>query len=171
MFTNDKHSRKLRPVALDTDFFLCPHPYIWAEVLLQAPKWFLNHLFFNSRWTLSIIFPAHPQHVALPEELSWRLLVIGCQGPFGPFPRESQKLLSDPSQISSYVIYEAKTTDFALHPEIEMVYRTTQMLHSPGHCPTGVLQIFRQWIAGRKYFTHLYILCIWNYIIWFEGSL
>lgn len=124
MFTNDKHSRNLHPVAPDTDFFSHPHSYIRAEVLLQAPKWFLNHLFFNSPWTLSIIFPAHPQQAALPAELSRRLLVMGCQGPFGPFPREIQELLSDPSQISSRVTYEAKTTDFALHPEVEVVDRT-----------------------------------------------
>lgn len=107
MFTNDKHSRSLRPVAPDTGFFRRPHSYTRAEVLLQAPKRFLNHLFFNSPWTLSIIFPAHPWQAALPAELSWRLLVTGCQGPFGPFPREIQELLSDPSQISSRVIYEA----------------------------------------------------------------
>ena len=63
------NSRNLRPVALDTDFFSHPHSYVRAEVLLQAPKWFLNHLFFNSPWTLSIIFPAHPQQAALPAEL------------------------------------------------------------------------------------------------------
>ena len=57
-------------------------------------------------------------------EISSGLLVMGCQGPFGPFPREIPELLSDPSQISSRVIYEAKTTDFALHPEVEKVYRT-----------------------------------------------
>ena len=50
--------------------------------------------------------------------------MIGCQGPFSSFPRETQELLSDPSQISSHVIYKAKTTDFALHPEVEMVYIT-----------------------------------------------
>lgn len=49
---------------------------------------------------------------------------MGCQGPFGPFPREIQELLSDPSQISSRVTYEAKTTDFALYPEVEVGDRT-----------------------------------------------
>ena len=29
----------------------------------------------------------------------------------------------------------------------------------------------KQGIAGRKYFTHLYMFCIWNYTIWFEGCL
>lgn len=69
MFTNDKHSRNLNLVALDMDLFLGPHPYIRAEVLMLAPKWFLNQLFLNSPWTLPILFQAHPQHAALPAEL------------------------------------------------------------------------------------------------------
>lgn len=119
MFTNDKHSRNLRPIALDTDFFFAtPFLYLgWSP--FASPKVVSEPSVFNSPWTLSIIFSAHPQHAALPAELSWRLLVIGCQRPFGPFPREIQELLSDPSQISSRVIYEAKTTDFALYPEVE----------------------------------------------------
>ena len=43
---------------------------------------------------------------------------------FWSLPQGDTELLSDPSQISSRVVYEAKTTDFALRPEVEMVYIT-----------------------------------------------
>ena len=120
---------------------------------------------------ISIIFPAHPQHAALPAELGWRFLVIECQEPLGLFPREIQELRSDPSPISSYVGVWGRQRPLLYTLRLRKFMEHFQMMHLPGHCHSGAFQVFKQWIAGRQHFIYLYVLCILCYLVWGQPML
>lgn len=110
---------------------------IWAEVLLQAPKWPLNSLDFNSPWTHSNYFLSTLTACGSSDKAQQKALAARCQAPFDPTSSDSQELHLGTSYISGDAIDEADTNDPAFHPcRGTMGHQNTHRAHSGGHFRT-----------------------------------